>query len=341
MSVVDYGIRVLDGSVSAPTLAFLNDTDSGWYLAAAGEPRLAVAGVDAMSFNGANLTLTGTVGGISTLTATTIVGALTGNASGSSGSTTGNAATATALETARNINGVAFDGTADITISSSAAAEDLTGTTIASGVTGSSLTGLGTITSLVATTADINAGTFDGVVGGTTPAAGSFDTLSSDVNLICTGTSANAILGGISTSVGLQVGGNGFSPAAPAVSMFRCAGALTLANGTTGFCYNTFLTNSVTTQNNSETIPDVVQLAVNEPQITAGNDTITNATSLKILNAPSEGTNNYSLWVLQGGTKIGGDVGFYGTEPVAQQTGVAVTASGIHTALVNLGLITA
>lgn len=34
-------------------------------------------------------------------------------------------------------------------------------------------------------------------------------------------------------------------------------------------------------------------------------------------------------------------VGFYGTAPVAQQTGVAVTAAAIHAALVNLGLITA
>ena len=35
------------------------------------------------------------------------------------------------------------------------------------------------------------------------------------------------------------------------------------------------------------------------------------------------------------------DVGFYGTAPVAQQTGVAVSAAGIHAALVSLGLITA
>ena len=41
------------------------------------------------------------------------------------------------------------------------------------------ITTLGTIGSLVATTADINAGTFDGIVGGTTPADGSFTTLSS------------------------------------------------------------------------------------------------------------------------------------------------------------------
>lgn len=36
-----------------------------------------------------------------------------------------------------------------------------------------------------------------------------------------------------------------------------------------------------------------------------------------------------------------GDVGFYGTTPVAQQTGVAETAEGIHAALVNVGIITA
>ncbi|KKL69314.1 hypothetical protein LCGC14_2116190, partial [marine sediment metagenome] len=38
---------------------------------------------------------------------------------------------------------------------------------------------------------------------------------------------------------------------------------------------------------------------------------------------------------------VAGDVGFYGTTAVALQTGVAVSAIGIHAALVNLGLITA
>lgn len=36
----------------------------------------------------------------------------------------------------------------------------------------------------------------------------------------------------------------------------------------------------------------------------------------------------------------GSNAGFYGTAPVAQQTGVAVSAAAIHAALVNLGLIT-
>lgn len=67
-----------------------------------------------------------------TVNATTFVGALTGNAS-----------TATALQTARNINGVAFDGTANITVT--AAAGTLTGTTLNATVVTSSLTAVGTI----------------------------------------------------------------------------------------------------------------------------------------------------------------------------------------------------
>ena len=37
----------------------------------------------------------------------------------------------------------------------------------------------------------------------------------------------------------------------------------------------------------------------------------------------------------------GTNVGFYGTAPIAKQTGVLVTAGAVHAALVNLGLIAA
>lgn len=37
----------------------------------------------------------------------------------------------------------------------------------------------------------------------------------------------------------------------------------------------------------------------------------------------------------------GSNAGFYGTAPIAQQTGVAVSAAAVHAALVNLGFITA
>ncbi len=59
-------------------------------------------------------------------------------------STTGNAATATKFADARSINGVAFDGSADITITANAST--LTGTSLPNTVTGSSLTSVGTIT---------------------------------------------------------------------------------------------------------------------------------------------------------------------------------------------------
>ena len=100
--------------------------------------------------SGTNLTFNSSSG---VLTATGFVGPLTGNVtgntSGSSGSTTGNAATATlaadatTLATPRAINGVNFDGSAAITVT--AAAGTLSGSTLKSSVTASSLTSLGTI----------------------------------------------------------------------------------------------------------------------------------------------------------------------------------------------------
>lgn len=76
-----------------------------------------------------------TLAGLTSTTSTTFFGALTGNAT-----------TATALQTPRNINGTAFDGTADITVT--AAAGTLTGTTLNSSVVTSSLTSVGTLTGL-------------------------------------------------------------------------------------------------------------------------------------------------------------------------------------------------
>lgn len=96
-------------------------------------------GSTAVSLGGTATTLTG----LTSVTATNFVGNLTGTVSGG---ISGNAATATALQTARNINGVAFDGTQNIVVT--AAAGTLTGATLASGVTASSLTSLGTLSGL-------------------------------------------------------------------------------------------------------------------------------------------------------------------------------------------------
>jgi hypothetical protein len=103
---------------------------------------------DAGTLTGTTLksTVTGSsltsVGTLTNLTVTNpIVGSITGNA--------GTASTATKLATARNINGVAFDGSADITLTADAGT--LTGTTLKSTVTGSSLTSVGTLTNLTVT----------------------------------------------------------------------------------------------------------------------------------------------------------------------------------------------
>jgi hypothetical protein len=64
------------------------------------------------------------------------------------------AATATTLATARAINGVNFDGSAAITVT--ADANTLSGSTLASGVTASSLESVGTLTSLTGGTGDFN-----------------------------------------------------------------------------------------------------------------------------------------------------------------------------------------
>jgi len=78
-----------------------------------------------------------------------IVGSITGNAAtattATSAGTASSATTATKLATSRNINGVSFDGSADITITANAGT--LTGTTLKSSITESSLTSVGTLTS--------------------------------------------------------------------------------------------------------------------------------------------------------------------------------------------------
>ena len=100
-----------------------------------------------------------------------LVGNVTGNVTATSGTSsfdtveatifvgatlTGNANSATQLATPRRINGVNFDGTANITVS--AAAATLTGNTLNSTVTQSSLVSLGTLNSLTVADAGISIG---------------------------------------------------------------------------------------------------------------------------------------------------------------------------------------
>jgi len=114
------------------------------YVVSANIPAAAAGTLTGSSLNasvtGSSLTSVGTLANL------TVTNPIVGSITGSSSSTTGNAATATKLAASKNINGVAFDGSADITVT--AAAGTLTGATLNSTVTGSSLTSVGRLVSL-------------------------------------------------------------------------------------------------------------------------------------------------------------------------------------------------
>lgn len=96
----------------------------------------------AFTLSGGSLTIA--AGGVTNaMLANSAVANLSGTNTGDQTSVSGNAGTATALQTARAINGVNFDGSAAITVA--AAAGTLTGTTLASNVVTSSLTTIGTL----------------------------------------------------------------------------------------------------------------------------------------------------------------------------------------------------
>jgi hypothetical protein len=105
----------------------------------------------------------------------------------------------------------------------------LNATTLGAGVLASSLTSVGTITSLVATTADINAGTVDAVIGGTTPAAGSFTTISGSSTLIVDGSGSfnNGVTFKAGTEITLGVSGD--------TALDVAADGLYFADATDGF----------------------------------------------------------------------------------------------------------
>ena len=133
----------------------------------------------------------------------TFSGTSSGTNTGDQTAVTGNAGTATALQTARAINGVSFDGTAPITVE--AAAGTLTGATLASNVLASSLTSVGTLASVAITGGTINGAT----VGATTPATGAFTSLSSTIGANFATSSGSVGIGMTSPIAKFQIAGTG------------------------------------------------------------------------------------------------------------------------------------
>lgn len=202
--------RGVDGAVGAPSLSWTSETSSGWYRASAGNCRFAILGSDVLTVVAAGITVAGTltVSGAFTLGGTAITSTaaelniLDGVTSTAAELNILDGVTATAAElnfsdgVTSNIqtqlnSGSSYSSatfTTDFAAETTANLSELTNlyytdVRVAAKVTKAyvdalAITSLGTIGSLVATTADINAGTVDAVIGGTTPADGSFTTLS-------------------------------------------------------------------------------------------------------------------------------------------------------------------
>jgi hypothetical protein len=99
---------------------------------------------------------------------------------------------------------------------------------------------------------------------------------------------------------------------------------ITGANGDTSYQVGVYCQSDITTQSNSETVADVAQLRLDEPNITIGTDTITNASTLLITGAPTEGASNYAILVDSGVFRNADS-----TDTTSATTGAIQTAGGI------------
>lgn len=261
------------GSLAAPGLAIVGDTNTG-IAQTAGADTLnfivggaSVAGADSTGVTftlipkaptaapGTNTDQIATMAALQAAitalglgTLATQNGTFSGTHSGTSSGTntgdqttiTGNAGTASALQTARNINGVAFDGTGNITVT--AAAGTLTGATLAAGVTASSLTSLGTLTSLTTSgqiTSSVSTGTAPFVVASTTNVA---NLNASSLNgatfaapgTIGGGTAASATFTNLTATGQVSFGGTAGTESLRATVVASCINFLQVQGGTAG-----------------------------------------------------------------------------------------------------------
>lgn len=199
----------------------------------------------------------------------------------------------------------------------------------------------GTAVSMGAVTVDSVTGPHNGTVGAGTPAAGAFTTLSSSgaaslaslsQPIVASSAGPHAIGGSASAVNRCRIGGaftsDGSSNEAFA---FGTGDSLTGAAGDTLKLVGAFFTTDIVTQTAAESITDIVQVLIDEPSITNNlTGTITNATTLKITGAPTEGANNYALWVDDGATRIDGTLAVTGNATMAGDLAVTgdLTVSG-------------
>ena len=201
----------LTATVAGDTVALGTDTTGNYVAAGAvsGNGLSGSAGSEGATFtvtsNATNANTASTIvfrdasGNFSAGTITAaLTGNVTGNVTGSSGSTTGNASTATALATARAIQGVSFNGSADITVVTAGTGISVSGTTVTNTITNNNqlTNGAGYVTSSGVTAVTGTAPVVSS--GGTTPAI-SMAAATASVNGYMTSTYA-AKLDGIAAS---------------------------------------------------------------------------------------------------------------------------------------------
>ena len=191
----------------------------------------------------------------------------------------------------------------------------------------------------------IATGQIPGVIKFQTAAAGTLaDALTIDSSqnttvggdFIVSGTGPHAI-GATAQNAMMYVGGTFTSTGASSTAYgWWFNNTTTGASGDTTLQTALYCQGKITTQAVSETITDVVGVLIADPNITKGSgSSITNASSLKIEDGPSEATNNYSLWVDAGAVRFDGTLAIGTTAAPATTVHISNNATASRTAVVR------
>ncbi|MBT6954867.1 MAG: hypothetical protein HN991_00755 [Candidatus Jacksonbacteria bacterium] len=128
-----------------------------------------------------------------------------------------------------------------------------------------------------------------------------------------------------------------YETASTAPAQLRVGGVMTYTS--TGDVYQGLYVSSQVTINSGNTHTNVATVAFNEPQITLTSGTITNASTLYINNDPTEGDNNYSIFVDGGVSRFDGNIlADGGSIGLTADTDLIGLASGVATVRGNLDM---